>query len=435
MPKARDNPSSCRKRNVWEESKKNIIFRTVMKRIILTIIALVGFMSGLAAQEDSLRFSVGGKVVDAATDEALRGVEVLIPGRNYATVTNADGKFTVKSDAPVTELRFSHLGYKSVTLAPEGSSVTVRLQGISMPLDPAMIVSAEPERLVGEAIRRVKQNYMDKDELLMSFYRETLQKRNRYIYVSEAVAKVFKTPYKFGVLRDAAGLDKSRVVVSNRRRDTVSVVFLGGPTLATNFDVVKNDGILLSEYEMRNYVFSMAPPVSIGGRMNFAVKFRPIAVADVPYPLYSGTLYIDYETLAFSRVEMTMDMGDEEKVIRDILVRKPAGLRFHPREVSVVMTYRQDGDRWRLGYARVTMRFSCDWRKRLLHTNYSCINELVVTGVSPEATQIPRERQFRSRDALSEKAEYFSDPDFWKDYNIIEPSESLEHAIDRLKKR
>ena len=33
-----------------------------------------------------------------------------------------------------------------------------------------------------------------------------------------------------------------------------------------------------------------------------------------------------------------------------------------------------------------------------------------------------------------DKAPLFQDPDFWKDYNIIEPSESLEHAVARLRK-
>ena len=404
-------------------------------RILLIIITILGLGPTMRAQTDSLRFSVSGKVVDAVTEQVLRGVEVSIPGRQYATVTNVDGNFTLKSDAPIEEITFSHLGYRSVTVNPEDGKANVRLNQEALALDPALIVSAEPERLVREAIRKVRFNYPDKDELLMSFYRETMQKRQRYIYVSEAVARVFKTPYKFGVLRDAAGLDKSRVVLSNRKRDTLSVVFLGGPTISTNFDLVKNDGILLSEREMVNYVFSMTAPVSIGGRMNFAVKFRPLSAADVPYPLYSGTLYIDYETLAFTRIDMSMDMSNEEAVIHDILVRKPAGLRFRPREVSVVMTYRPDGEKWRLGYARVTMRFSCDWRKRLLSTNYTCINELVVTGVSPEAIPIPRNTQFRTNDALSEKAEFFTDPDFWKDYNIIEPSVSLEHAIDRLKKK
>jgi hypothetical protein len=31
--------------------------------------------------------------------------------------------------------------------------------------------------------------------------------------------------------------------------------------------------------------------------------------------------------------------------------------------------------------------------------------------------------------------EYFNDPYFWADYNIIEPSERLENAITKLKKK
>jgi hypothetical protein len=48
---------------------------------------------------------------------------------------------------------------------------------------------------------------------------------------------------------------------------------------------------------------------------------------------------------------------------------------------------------------------------------------------------IAREDMFRVTDVLDDKAAEFMDPDFWADYNIIEPSESLEHAIGRLKKQ
>jgi hypothetical protein len=48
----------------------------------------------------------------------------------------------------------------------------------------------------------------------------------------------------------------------------------------------------------------------------------------------------------------------------------------------------------------------------------------------------PRGRSsFGLRDRFYDKVEYFDDPDFWADYNIIEPTESLENAIDKLKKR
>ena len=62
------------------------------------------------------------------------------------------------------------------------------------------------------------------------------------------------------------------------------------------------------------------------------------------------------------------------------------------------------------------------------------VTELVITDVREPAVPIPRAEAFRTVDILSDKAAEFQDPDFWKDYNIIEPTESLENAIGRLRK-
>jgi hypothetical protein len=54
--------------------------------------------------------------------------------------------------------------------------------------------------------------------------------------------------------------------------------------------------------------------------------------------------------------------------------------------------------------------------------------------VRQPATPIAKNEVFKTSDILSDKASEFMDPDFWQDYNIIEPSESLEHAVMRLRK-
>jgi len=50
------------------------------------------------------------------------------------------------------------------------------------------------------------------------------------------------------------------------------------------------------------------------------------------------------------------------------------------------------------------------------------------------ATRIPQKLAFRDSKSLSDSVESFLDKDFWEDYNIIEPDESLESAVNRLKK-
>ena len=400
----------------------------------LTLI-LFSFLSlGAWAQTDSVRlgFMVKGKVRDAETGRVLESVHVSVPGRHHATVTNADGEFVLKSDRRIDAVQFSYLGYKSqwVAASPE---LKINLVRESINLPEASIVSGDPESIVRAALARVPDTYCTEPELLECFYRETVQKRNRYTYVAEAVARLYreKTDHR-SYIADVSALEKSRLLVSQRKRDTLSVKTQGGPQMALNCDFLKSPTLLFAEEEMALYDFEMDMPAYIGDRLQFVIKMSPARSVD--YALYYVVLYIDRENLTFTRIEASLDMRDRLKAIQAVLVSKPFSLRFFPEEATVVLNYRPVGDKIRLEYFRSTMRFSCDWRKRLFKTHYTAVNELVVTDVRPEAIPIPRKERFRSSDYLNDKAEEFLDPDFWADYNIIEPSESLEHAISRLRK-
>ena len=400
----------------------------------LTLILFALLSLGAWAQTDSVRlgYMVRGKVRDAETGRALESVHVSVPGRHHATVTNADGEFVLKSDRRIEAVQFSYLGYKSqwVAASPDLKISLVR-ESISLP--EASIISGDPAAIVRAALSRVPETYCPKPELLECFYRETVQKRNRYTYVAEAVARLYreKTDGRSYTI-DASALEKSRLLVSQRKRDTVSVKTQGGPQMALNCDFLKSPELLFSEEEMALYHFEMDMPAYIGDRLQFVIRMSPAQT--VEYALYYAVLYIDRENLTFTRIEASLDMRDRRKAIQAVLVSKPLGMRFFPEEATIVLNYRPVGDQIRLEYFRSTMRFSCDWRKRLFKTHYTAVNELVVTDVRPEAIPIPRRERFRSSDYLNDKAEEFQDPDFWADYNIIEPSESLEHAINRLRK-
>ena len=155
------------------------------------------------------------------------------------------------------------------------------------------------------------------------------------------------------------------------------------------------------------------------------------------YALYHGKLYIDQETLAFTRVELTLDMNDRQKATEAMLVRKPLGVRFRPRELSLLVDYRQGSNGvMRLSYMRTTFRFNCDWKRRLFATSFTATCEMAVTSTTDRDVQPIRGRDsFDQRDAFFDKVDYFRDPAFWQDYNIIEPTESLDKAVLRLLKK
>ena len=151
------------------------------------------------------------------------------------------------------------------------------------------------------------------------------------------------------------------------------------------------------------------------------------------YALYHGKLYIDCERLAFTRIELDLDMSDKEKATRTMLVKKPLGVRFKPRELSTVVDYRYEDGVTRISYLRNVFRFNCDWKRRLFSTSFTATCEMAVTDSQSDNVQpIASRNSFDSRDAYYDKVEYFLDPAYWSNYNIIEPSESLDKAIKRL---
>ena len=401
--------------------------------VILALLLLPGWAAH--AQGDSLRLGhvVRGQVTDRQSGAPLEAVQVRLPGWNYATVTNADGIFVLKADVPIAQIECTHLGYKPRKVSVGGQPfVRVGMERESIPLNEAVLVSGNARAIVEAAVRRLPDTYGPTPQLLECFYRETLRKKNRYTYVAEAVARLYKSAWDGTVTHDAAALEKSRILVSQRKRDTLSVKMQGGPTQAVALDAAKNLEVLLEPRDLDDYAFEMDFPAYVNDRVQFVIRFHPARQRD--YALYEGTLYIDREHLSFTRIEMAMDMRDQARATRALLVRKPLSLRFFPEEASFVLNYTLDGGRSRLAYYRGTLRFLCDWRKRLFRTRYVLVNELVVTDILPESAPIPRAHRFRTQDILGDKAAEFQDPDFWRDYNIIEPSESLEHAMDRLRK-
>ena len=407
-----------------------------MKSVKLSFVLVCLLACCLAfGQTDSLRYVVRGSVVDADNGRPLSYVAVSLPGTNYATVTNADGTFVIKSDAEPRFVAFSLLGYKVATVpADRDKDMRIFLARGPFTLDPATVLTGNPESILREAIYRIQDNCPSEPELFDCFYRETAQKRQRFIYISEAVTKMYKTSFKPNIGFDRTAVEKSRLLTSPRKSDTLAIKVMGGPTQAVDLDIVKNRMLMLNEMDIENYRFEMLEPAMIDDRRQIVIGVSP--GRQLEYALHEGRIYIDQETLAFTRIELSLDMSDPDKATRVMLVRKPSDIRFRPKEMTLLLNYKRENGKSRLSYVRTLFRFDCDARKRLWRTEFTAVAEMVVTNrYNGEAVApIDRKESFRSNDVLADKTQMYADPDFWKDYNIIEPTESLEHAIDRLKK-
>jgi len=404
-------------------------------------IAILLLLSGsiAIAQETESFFSISGLVKDARSRKSIGGVNISARGTNVGTVTNEDGEFVLKLVEPVKvrEVEISCVGYINVKFSISKDmeqNQTFFMTPQSFLLSEIEIFSwKNPRDLVELAIEKVEQNYSTRPNLLTGFYRETIQKRRNYIHISEAVIQVYKTPYRQNADFDRSQVLKGRTLVSPKKNDTLDVKFLGGPNMPVYIDIVKNPDVILSKEILRYYSYKMGETTTINDRLQFVVYFEPQAIMD--FPLYRGVLYIDQETFAFTRAEFSMDMSDRFKVTAAILKAKPAGLRFTPEDVVYVVTYKQLNNKTSLNYIRNEVRFKCDWRRRLFATNYIIVNETVITDNEEEnISRIAARDAFSMRKSLSSEVAAYYDEDFWGSYNIIEPTESLENAVGRLKR-
>ena len=51
------------------------------------------------------------------------------------------------------------------------------------------------------------------------------------------------------------------------------------------------------------------------------------------------------------------------------------------------------------------------------------------------ATEIERRERLRRSIILSDEADGFSDPEFWGEFNVIEPEKSIESAIKKIQRK
>jgi hypothetical protein len=408
-------------------------------KVGLLLFVLLSFISHIRAQDTENFFTVGGVVKDSKTKKNVEYANVSAVGANVGTITNENGEFTLKisNDLNVNEIELSCIGYYNAKYTINRSKLSGQLFSLtprSIALQEIEVVSwKNPIDLVTAAIDKIDKNYSNTPNLLTAFYRETIQKRKKYINISEAVMEVYKSSYEKDATGDKVQILKGRKLLSPDSKDTLAVKLLGGPNLAIYVDAVKNPDMLLDKNYLSYCAYKMGEFTSINDRLHYAVHFQPQVIA--PFPLFSGILYIDKETLAFTRIEFTMEMRDKQKVTREILRDKPAGLRFTPEEVSYVVSYKQQGGKSYLNYIRNEIRFKCDWKRRLFSTPYSVISEMVITDRNENnASKIPGKNAFSRTKSLSDEAMTYYDPNFWGAYNIIEPTESLESAVSKLKK-
>ncbi len=381
--------------------------------------------------------TVTGKLKDAKTGDRIMYATITIPGTGIGTVSNSDGEFTLKVskslNADVFEV--SHLSYATARFEVSestGKDKTFILEPHFVMLQGVSIIPRDARGVVEFALGSVRKNYSEVPNSMTGFYRETIKQRRDYISISEAVVDIYKAPYT-SMQMDQVKIYKGRKGTNVKRADTLMVQLQGGPNIAMLLDIVKNTDLSIALDNLDNYHFEFAGIVNIDDKANWVISFEPNVVKEDP--LYFGKLYIEQDNMAITRAEFSLDLKDEYKASQVFIQKKPFGLVFLPTSTSYLVTYKEQKGKYYLNYVRVDLKFRCDWKRRLFKNYYSVMSEVAITDRNEEnVVKFANQDLFRSNMVFAEKVQNFTDVDFWGEYNIIEPEESIQSAIKKLSK-
>jgi hypothetical protein len=422
-----------------------------LKQITLTaVVILLGVMvqtasagnvSGKTKNLQQDYTTIKGKVVDAETGSPLVFATVALKESNIAIVTNIDGEFTLKIGVPVTSksLEISFLGYKnkSVPLSEmkdNGYKNIISLETAPIPIKEIIVKPLDPIYIVETAINNIGKNYETVPNLMTAFYRETIRKNRNYVSIGEAVVEVFKAPYDNDIRYDGARIYKGRKSSNVERMDTVLFKLQGGPVSALQLDITKNTELILTLAAMDYYNYSLSGVIEIDNKPHWIIEF--IQKPTVELPLFMGSLYIEMESYAITEAEFGFNLANKEAAASIFIKKKPLGMKISPEIATYRTKYREQDGKWHFAYSRAEVKFKVDWNKKLFNTYYTTMSEIAVTDrTDQEVIKIANKDKIKYSDVFSEKVSDFSDAEFWGDYNVIEPDQSIESAIRRLSRK
>jgi len=407
-----------------------------MRKIILILITLIIAQGAIFGQDI---MTLSGKVIDASSKRPLGFASIYMNSTNISNVSNMDGVFSLKVPTANQNdtLMISYLGYRSVKVAVKdfrgGEEMTIAMESSVYTMDPIIVRPQDAASFMKMAITNIDKNYSQKPMQMTAFYREMIRKRNTYVSISEAVLDVVKSSYR-GYRVDQVGIYKARGNHDQNRVDTLMVKFQGGPNSALEIDVVKSPFLWTDLIDMDNiYDFKFETPVTIDDRFFYVIDFNQKPGLDDMY--FRGKAYIDSETMAVGRMEFNMNVeGNSTKANSLFIRKKPANLKMDIVSARYIVNYRKSEGIWLFDYSRTELVLNTRWEKKWFSSNsYTITSELAVTDVSESVERrIPSEDRVRQSDIISARVNDYTDENFWEDYNVIEPEESIERVINRI---
>jgi len=380
---------------------------------------------------------IDGQIIDAESNEPLAFAAVGTSDNRIGTVTNYDGKFTLKllKSMNYDTLVVSCLGFEHKKLVINkiaGNQTIVRLKPLIYFVKEITVRPDAATALLKDALAKIPENYPDKPMNITAFYREVIADNGKPIQFIEAVLGIYKASYT-----DRKDKDLQRIIKGRQRKDLHTsrlwdyMYFISGTYEMLESDFVKYPTRFvnvpqtrinfLEESDFKYFDYTLTENKSYEGRPMYVIEFQP--KTKYKRAVFSGKFCIDKQTLAF--VSMEYAISDNRL---DYLSLLTSSTRLSLDAVDVttktvdyycLVNYKPYGDRWCLANVKMNYQFVIYSGRENFFSNISNSLDWVVTDIDTAHVQcFPAREQIRLRQSLTEQ---LGEPDesFWENYNTI----------------
>ncbi len=365
------------------------------------MICLITMFAGNAQDAHT---TISGRIVDAETKDPLPLSSIYIKGRWIGTTSNKDGSFVfhIPSDLTAYPVVISMIGYKSIERLPNKfkKGAIVRLAPSTLQLSEVVVTS-------------------DKPYIIEGFIRDLQSEDGTHVEMLEYATRFYYQNFRVAPQVELREVRRSFIAKKHPWNDLWERKNSFWDLLEEDF--IRHDiGAILGK---KKWKYEIKDVLSFNDRVVYKIAAR-----DAPFQ--RAVLYIDAETFAFVRIELTRQMSHGEYYKR--------GLKNGQQEIdySIIYEYQKYNGRMYLKYqkeedtyivfedsASDSVLFTKDPRKELF------INKLIIENVD----DYPFTKNLLINRSIESQAKPYN-AEFWKYYNVpVETAEESEIA-EKLRK-
>ncbi len=415
-----------------------LYYTVIDNHIIINKKDLIALTEVLANDTSIKIIKLQGIIIDEENGQGLAYATVGVQNYDIGTITNAQGVFILKVPKRLINenICVSYIGYLNTCIPIEklyGENVNIVLQRSYISVQEVIIRSTDPKMIIRAANKNIVTNYSTKPVYLTTFYRESVKQKDKLMFFSEAVLKLYKSSYANSNERDQVQVLRSRNFRDLSNTDTVRLKLKSGLDASSSLDFVNNKIDFLDEESFQFYNYKMVDIITYNDHPAYVIEFEQ--KKSVQEALYTGRIYVDIDKLAYIGAEFSINPLKISKVHSRFVVKKERRLRLRVKQVNYRVSYHDINGKYYLRHVKGELQMKVKKKRKLFATTFTASFEMAVSGIDTLNVHRFKRKETDKQNTIfvDDIREY--DNAFWEDYNFIKPDDNWQEAVKKLQQK